>query len=217
MVLPPLQQMRFRTIGLQSAAQATYGTPQQVHRHSGGQLRGHQGWDLEAPEGTPCYAIEAGVVVDVGYHPQFGNYVNLQFSPRAPNANMSTRGDTYFAFYAHLVGASVISIGSSVSAGQVIGYTGRTGNASGGAPHLHFEIHTVSTSSPGLGLTGRVDPGAILGYHYYQSQPQSVGSATPAHIRSITPAHHPVHRGTHHHRNRRNSSQSTPVQVAPRR
>jgi hypothetical protein len=40
MVLPPLQQMRFRTIGLQSAAQATYGTPQQVHRHSRGQLRG---------------------------------------------------------------------------------------------------------------------------------------------------------------------------------
>ena len=192
MARAPLNEMRFRTQELASALQATYGTKEQVARHKNGVLAGHQGWDLAALDGTPCYAVEDGIIVDVGHHPDFGNYINLQFSRNNPSTTTSRADDTYFAFYAHL-SRSVVVTGSIVRAGDRIGYTGHTGIASGNAPHLHFEIHTVSTSSPGKGLVGRVDPGEILGYQYYQSIPSI------RHRHHVSP-HHPVHRGVHHHR-----------------
>lgn len=207
MARAPLNTMRFRTQGLASAVQATYGTKEEIRRHNQGQLHGHQGWDLEAPELTPCYAVEDGIVADVGSHHDFGNYVNLQFSHKSPTTNMSRSNDTYFAFYAHLTSAVVLP-GSIVRAGQLVGYTGRTGNASGGAPHLHFEIHTVSTSSPGKGLTGRVDPGAILGYHHYQSTGTATAPATHNHP---VPQHHPVHRAVRHPHSKRRPAPPVPI------
>jgi murein DD-endopeptidase MepM/ murein hydrolase activator NlpD len=53
-----------------------------------------------------------------------------------------------------------------VAAGQLIGFTGHSGNASSSAPHLHFEIRNTSNPNPGLGSIGRVDPTTVLGYNF---------------------------------------------------
>ena len=90
---------------------------------SGG--RRHEGVDMLAPAGTPIYAVTSG---SVGFKQTRlgGNSVNLA----------GDDGTRYF--YAHLSAFE----GSSrrVSQGEVIGYNGDTGNASG-VPHLHFEVH----------------------------------------------------------------------------
>lgn len=120
--------------------------------------RAHQGWDLMAVVGTPVYAISDGTIVDTGFSGDYGNYVILEFNYYEKK---------YFAFYAHLSQISKQK-GDCVIAGEVIGNTGKTGNAAklnSSEDHLHFEIRT--SKNLGKGLTGRIDPGELLGYQYY--------------------------------------------------
>jgi len=125
--------------------------------------RPHQGWDLEASPGSPVYAIADGEV-RIGISPSYGKNVTLTFQHQ---------GRTYYAFYAHLQSTSVGN--SSIREGAVIGFTGMTGNAQGiprQEAHLHFEIRTAA--NPGRGLANRIDPGELLGYGIYTSQPQAI-------------------------------------------
>jgi murein DD-endopeptidase MepM/ murein hydrolase activator NlpD len=64
-------------------------------------------------------------------------------------------GNTYY--YAHL--ADYVGGGRSVSAGELIGHVGNTGDASGGPTHLHFEIR------PGGPNGHAIDPYATLAAH----------------------------------------------------
>ena len=86
---------------------------------------GHRGTDIPAPEGTPILAAHSGSVIISGWNNSYGNQVLLD-----NGAGLSTR-------YAHMTAAAV-SAGETVTAGQVIGYVGNTGDSTGF--HLHFEV-----------------------------------------------------------------------------
>lgn len=90
-------------------------------------FRPHLGIDYAAPRGTPVSSVANGVVTYAGYHGGFGNYVEI----RHPN--------NYATAYGHLAGfARGTRVGARVQQGQVIGYVGATGLATG--PHLDFRI-----------------------------------------------------------------------------
>lgn len=85
----------------------------------------HMGIDMGVPEGTPLRAADGGKVVLAGWTGGYGNYTCIQHT-----SSMST-------CYAHQ-SRYATKVGASVRQGQVIGYSGNTGNSTG--PHLHFEV-----------------------------------------------------------------------------
>ncbi|MFP5577885.1 MAG: peptidoglycan DD-metalloendopeptidase family protein [Acidimicrobiia bacterium] len=91
---------------------------------------GHQGVDIMAPFGTPLYATERGVVTRLGVDVLGGTKLWLK-----------GQSGTYY-YYAHLQSyAEGMAEGTLVNAGDVVGFVGDSGNAQGGAPHLHFQVH----------------------------------------------------------------------------
>ncbi len=145
----PLESNRIR----RDVKNNTFGT---VRRNADGTQRDHQGWDLVATPLTACYAIADGIIQKYENHALkgHGKFVVLEFV---------FQGRTLFALYSHL---SVVSVarGVAVSQGEVIAYTGTSGNANGMAgedQHLHFEIR--DQMSAGRGLSGRIDPRTMYG------------------------------------------------------
>ena len=90
-----------------------------------GTRQNHGGVDLEASVGTPVKAAMNGRVIFAGDSGNYGILIKIVHP-----GNFETR-------YAHLDEVSV-SVGNNVTAGQVIGKSGESGNATG--PHLHFEL-----------------------------------------------------------------------------
>jgi murein DD-endopeptidase MepM/ murein hydrolase activator NlpD len=89
--------------------------------------RAHKGIDYAAPTGTPVKATASGIVVFSGSQRGYGNLVVLKHNGKFETA------------YGHLSRfASGLSKGKRVSQGDVIGYVGATGMATG--PHLHYEL-----------------------------------------------------------------------------
>jgi murein DD-endopeptidase MepM/ murein hydrolase activator NlpD len=92
-----------------------------------GILRRHEGADYVAPPGTAVLAASDGVVVRAGWSGGYGNLVELKH-----RNGVTTR-------YGHLRSfGSSIRTGAEVLQGQVVGFVGSTGLASG--PHLHYEF-----------------------------------------------------------------------------
>ncbi|MBS0221096.1 MAG: M23 family metallopeptidase [Proteobacteria bacterium] len=93
-----------------------------------GYSRMHEGVDFAAPKGTPILAAGRGTVVRAGYYGGYGLYVELQHTATIATA------------YGHMsrLGRG-IRPGVHVHQGQVMGYVGATGLATG--PHLHYEFH----------------------------------------------------------------------------
>ncbi|HEY7221597.1 MAG TPA: peptidoglycan DD-metalloendopeptidase family protein, partial [Candidatus Binatia bacterium] len=90
-------------------------------------LRPHLAIDYAAPAGSPVVAIGHGTVAFVGWRNGYGNVVDIRHSGH------------YMSRYAHFSRfAAKLRRGQTVDAGEVIGYVGQTGHATG--PHLHFEF-----------------------------------------------------------------------------
>lgn len=96
---------------------------------------GHRGDDLHAAEGTEIYAAADGVVLAAQEHYSWGNFVEIDHGTDAD-------GLRWVTLYAHMKSCAV-QVGQTVTAGQVIGYVGSTGYATGNA--CHFEMHVNGT------------------------------------------------------------------------
>jgi murein DD-endopeptidase MepM/ murein hydrolase activator NlpD len=93
-----------------------------------GYTRQHEGIDFAAPRGTGIRAASDGVVEFSGTQRGFGNVVIIKHQ------------GAFETLYAHMSGfAKGVQKGAKVKQGDVIGYVGSTGWATG--PHLHYEIH----------------------------------------------------------------------------
>jgi murein DD-endopeptidase MepM/ murein hydrolase activator NlpD len=88
----------------------------------------HKGVDFSAPRGTPILVAGDGVVKKVSSQARgYGNFVEIEHNK------------SYSTLYAHMSKfATAIKPGKRVKQGQVIGYVGATGQATG--PHLHYEV-----------------------------------------------------------------------------
>jgi hypothetical protein len=134
-----------------------------------GDVRGkwHHGADIFAPLGTPVVAVGNGTINRVGWH-RLGGW-RLWVRDTAANQ----------FYYAHLSGyAPGVFHSRHVRAGDVLGFVGTTGDAFGGEPHLHFEIH------PHQLLRLRYD-GAVNPTTYLDSwrRVRSVDAPVPVHPR----------------------------------
>ncbi len=92
-----------------------------------GRMRAHKGVDYAAPTGTPVRAAGSGTVRSMGNQSGYGRTIELQ------------HGNQVTTLYAHLSRfAKGLSKGAKVQQGEVIGYVGMSGLATG--PHLHYEF-----------------------------------------------------------------------------
>ena len=88
----------------------------------------HTGVDFAAQRGTPVRAVGDGVVTEAGWNGGYGKAIDIKHD------------SIYLSRYAHLASfAPGIRTGVTVTRGQVIGFVGSTGRATG--PHLHFEFY----------------------------------------------------------------------------
>lgn len=92
-----------------------------------GYSRPHMGVDWAAPIGTPVFAAGNGTIISAGWDSGYGRRIEVEHA------------NGYITTYNHLSGfARGAKEGAHVKQGQVIGYLGQTGLATG--PHLHYEI-----------------------------------------------------------------------------
>ncbi|WP_232023473.1 M23 family metallopeptidase [Thiomicrorhabdus aquaedulcis] len=88
--------------------------------------RAHRGVDYGGPIGTPIRATGNGKVVFAGWGKGYGNHVKIQHAGK------------YLTLYGHLSKFGNFKQGSTIKQGDILGYLGQTGLATG--PHLHYEF-----------------------------------------------------------------------------
>lgn len=130
------------------------------------ELRVHHGIDISNPTGTEVLAVADGIVVETGMGhinewesiTSYGNAISIEH-------DVGYQGKKLYTLYAHL-SQILVQPGQRVTAGQVIGLVGQTGQATG--PHVHFEIRLErnawrSVRNPDLWLAPYTGTGIIAG------------------------------------------------------
>lgn len=136
-------------------------------------LPGHDGADIVAPIGSPIFAVASGEVYYVGYKKQDG-------TPSAYGWHVRLRHEGgYKTVYAHLAPEPPVSVGDIVRGGQVIGYSGNTGNSTG--PHLHLTLkhedgmqgwpYNIIDPMPYLDHLLATENWSLVGGHYQEPVP----------------------------------------------
>jgi len=114
---------------------------------------GHEGIDLAAPMGSPYYAAAPGTVLKVadkrrdGKPSAYGWHVIID------------HGHGLSTLYAHAAAEIAVKVGDQVNAGQIIAFSGNTGNSSG--PHLHMTVKKQGYQLAGW-PAGLMDPWPLL-------------------------------------------------------
>lgn len=158
--------------------------------HYRSKTRPHQGVDLFATPNTPVYACLDGRIAFAGVQRDYGNVIILaieepsqveMFKKRRKDdfksfytnsgklelmdgPKFDIEADVFYLAYAHLSGFNVIK-GDFVKSGDVIGFSGETGNAKGTkGPHVHFEVRSKLSSG---GINNRCNPALYFDYEQY--------------------------------------------------
>ena len=132
--------------------------------------RMHTGVDWSGPIGTPIFAAGNGVVTKAARESGYGNRVEIQHA------------NGYVTTYNHLSGfARGISDGARVRQGQVIGFLGMTGLATG--PHLHYEVmvngHFVDPLRVRLARTRELDNRMLANFKRERDRIESIMAKAP--------------------------------------
>jgi len=117
-------QRAFARMPIKNARISSHYNPSRLHPKLH-RIRAHKGVDLAAATGTPIKSVGDGKITFVGRKGGYGNTVIVQ------------HGNRYTTLYAHMSRFNG-KVGQQIHQGDVIGYVGSTGLATG--PHLHYEF-----------------------------------------------------------------------------
>lgn len=112
----------------------------------------HQGVDIGSTEGQAVYAVEDGVVSEVDPDPAGDAGIGVR---------LVSDSEVQYRYYHLSAIAGSLAAGQRVARGDVLGYTGDTGNPIDGAYHLHFEVRPKAASA-GKPYDTPVDPAPLL-------------------------------------------------------
>lgn len=145
-----------------------------------GYSRPHTGVDWGAPIGTPILAAGSGTVLKAERSSSYGNRVEIQHA------------NGYITTYSHMTGfARGIADGVRVRQGQVVGYLGQTGLATG--PHLHYEVivngHFVDPMRVKLARTREMDGKVLADFKHERDRIDTLMAGAPDAVAATAERH----------------------------
>ena len=135
-----------------------------------GYYSSHQGIDISAPLSTPVRATKSGTVIQSSNSCPHVNYGDYRCNGSPCNGGCGNyvkiqHDDGTYSRYLHLTQGTAIALGTYVKQGDIIGYSGSSGDSSG--PHLHFDCYNTNNV--------RINNNPTDDRHTYTSYHEGVG------------------------------------------